>query len=109
MINLVSFVPKNGKQQYHNYLEACGPALGAYGAKVAYHADVVKGQHDTGKQWDSLLIVAYPDKLALINGLIDPDYLKAFDIRAKTQQDAILLATHPIDLQLYGTSMSAKL
>ena len=109
MINLLSFAPKNGKQQYQEYLKACEPALRACGAKLAYHADVVKGQHDTGKQWDSLLIGAYPDKLALIHGVIDPKYMKAFDIRAKALQDAMLLATHPLDLQRYTANVASKL
>ena len=109
MINLLSFAPKAGRQQYQEYLEACAPALSACGAKIAYHADLVDKTNDKQKQWDSLLIGAYPDKHALIRGVVDPEYMKAFNIRAKALQDAMLLATHPLDLHPFSKLVESKL
>ena len=106
MINLLHFVPKTGKRQYEQYLEACASALGNYGAKIAYHGDVTaKGE----KQWDSLLIGAYPDKRALISGVTDPRYTEAFKIREKALADAMLLATVPVDLTAYEKLARGKL
>ncbi len=110
MINLLHFAPNTGKQHYEQYLEACAPALGAFGAKLAYHGKVFAKVNDQGgKQWDSLLIGAYPDKLALIHGVIHPSYLEAFKMRENALTDAMLLATIPIDLTSYDALVHAKL
>ncbi len=110
MINLLHFAPKTGKQHYEQYLEACAPALGAFGAKIAYHGKVLaKDNVQGGKQWDSLLIGAYPDKLALIHGVIHPIYLEAFKMRENALTDAMLLATIPVDLTSYDALVHAKL
>lgn len=106
MINLLHFVPKTGRQEYYKYLEACAPALGKCGAKVAFHTNVIS--HSTqasGKQWNSLLIGAYPNKLALIQGVIDPQYIEAFKIREQALTDAMLLATIPVDLGMYNEGL----
>ena len=110
MINLLHFAPKTGKQHYEQYLEACAPALGAFGAKIAYHGKVLAKVNDQGgKQWDSLLIGAYPDKLALVQGVIHPSYLEAFKMRETALADAMLLATIPLDLTSYDFCVHAKL
>lgn len=49
MINLLHFVPETGKQQYHEYLEACAPALGKCSAKVAFHSDIVPQSNNSGQ------------------------------------------------------------
>ncbi|DBA70501.1 hypothetical protein WJX79_000824 [Trebouxia sp. C0005] len=110
MINLLHFAPNTGKQHYKQYLEACAPALGAFGAKIAYHGNILANDHvQGGKQWDSLLIGAYPDKLALIHGVIHPSYLEAFMMREKALADTMLLATIPVDLTSYDALVHAKL
>ena len=102
MVNLLQFVPKSGRQQYNEYVAAATPALGRCGARIAFQTDIIAERNGSSQvQWDSLLIGAYPDKLALLQGVVDPEYMKAFKIRETALSDAMLLATIPIDLATY--------
>lgn len=69
-----------------------------------FQSDIIAERNASSQvQWDSLLVGAYPDKLALLQGVVDPEYMKAFKIKEAVTalSDAILLATISIDLATY--------
>ena len=96
MLNLLRFDGEQGRASYERYAAAAGPALRKAGASVLYAGDcsiklVGPDEHD----WDALLVVRYPSRLAFLQMLQDPGYQAITHLRSEGLKAAVLEATRP--------------
>ena len=76
MVNLLKFKPDGGEATYLHYAREVTPLLEKVGATVVWAGKpmgLLIGPEDE-MLWDLMLIVKYPDKMALAQLGGDPDY-----------------------------------
>lgn len=65
MVNLLKFKPNGGVEEYAKYGEKIQPILASIGARVLFSGDAKVCLIGNG-DWDSVALVEYPDRTALI-------------------------------------------
>jgi len=81
MLNLIKFkdfvteTGLSGQEQYQKYMAAASPFLKTSGANLTFIGNTnhcLIGPNT--KEWDKILLVAYPSKAAFVDMVTDPDY-----------------------------------
>ena len=90
MLNLLKYKP-GGRAGYERYVEAFGDHGARFGAEVVYAGDcgtalVSPDAHD----WDSVLLVRYPDRQAFSAMVRDPGYQQITHLRTEALANAVL-------------------
>ncbi|AZG47628.1 DUF1330 domain-containing protein [Gordonia insulae] len=86
--------PISGADAYRIYMAGAAPHLEQAGAEVVLHGDcgpTVIGPAD--EQWDSILVVRYPNPAAFRQMVTDPEYQSLARHRTAAVADARLVAT----------------
>ena len=65
MVNLLKFKPNGGAEEYGKYGEKVGPILDSIGARILFTGDARVCMIGAG-DWDTVALVEYPDKMALV-------------------------------------------
>ena len=96
MLNLLRFAD-GGRPLYQQYTEAFGKAIGPrYGAKVIYAGDGGSPLvAEAGQQWDAVMLVRYPSRLAFRDMVNDPDYQQIAHLRRRALAGAVRQPTRP--------------
>ena len=92
MVNLLKFKADGGEASYLRYSKAVGPLLEEVGGTLVWAGKpmrVLIGPEDE-TLWDLMLIVKYPDKMALAKLGGNPDY--PGHLRAEGLEDSRLIA-----------------
>ena len=95
MLNLLRFKPAGGAEMYAKYGEAVAPLLRKCGGRVLYMgqpAELLIGH----ERWDSLLLVEYPTRGALIGMVTSPEYQAIQHLRDESLERSVLYATNPL-------------
>ncbi|GAC1441704.1 MAG: DUF1330 domain-containing protein [Mycobacteriales bacterium] len=96
MLNLLRFT-ENGRASYQSYAQALAETfLPRYGGRVLYVGDgstpLVAEQ---GQDWDVVLLVEYPSRMAFSRMVADPEYQQITQLRTDGLVEAVLQATTP--------------
>lgn len=73
MVNLLKFKPDGGREEYAKYGAAVVPCLANVGAEIIFSGGGIMTLIG-GATWDSVALVRYPNKLALIQMAQSPEY-----------------------------------
>ncbi len=73
MVNLLKFKADGGAEEYSKYGQKIRPILQSIGAKLLFSGDAKVCFLGNG-DWDSVALVEYPDKTALIKMSQSPEY-----------------------------------
>jgi uncharacterized protein (DUF1330 family) len=98
MLNLLRFVD-GGAERYDRYLAHLERHGEKVGARILYDgrgADPIVAE--TGKAWDAVLLVSYPNRRAFSTMVRDPEYQRGTHLRTKALSEAVLQPTTPADL-----------
>ena len=98
MVNLLKFKPDGGEAAYVHYAQEVAPLLEKVGATMVWAGKpmgVLIGPEDEAL-WDLMLIVKYPNKMALAQLGGDPDY--PGHLRAKGLSDSRLIPARGFSL-----------
>ena len=96
MLNLLRFA-EGGRAHYQQYSKAFAETVAPrYGVEVVYAGD---GEDplvaESGQQWDAVLLVRYPSRLAFSQMVTDPAYRSIAHLRTKALSEAVLQPTRP--------------
>lgn len=86
--------PISGAEAYRRYGAAAMPHIEKTGAEVLFHGDcgpTVIGPSD--EQWDSILLVRYPNPQAFLDMVTDPEYQSLSRHHTAAVTDSRLIAT----------------
>jgi uncharacterized protein (DUF1330 family) len=97
MLNLLKFKP-GGEQRYlEGYASVAVPMIQRLGGRVLYAGRLAERAHDDdAPEWDTLILVEYPNRQTFIDMVSDPVYRAAHAHRADAVERALLRATDPI-------------
>ncbi len=95
MLNLLRF-EEGGRAAYDEYARRIVPFLDELGASIVYAGDcstvlVAPESHD----WDALLVVRYPSRMAFSRMVANPAYQEITRLRTEALSHAVLQATVP--------------
>lgn len=94
MLNLLRFKPDGGRDSYLRYVEAFTPFAQKYGAEVLYVGDgLAPVVAEPGQEWDTVLLVRYPNRAAFSDMVRDPDYQQVTHLRTDALVEAVLQPT----------------
>ncbi|MBB3950726.1 DUF1330 domain-containing protein [Aureimonas jatrophae] len=98
MLNLIRFQPDGGRERYREYLRMATPILARFGARILFGGDGLPTLTlGSGKDWDAVVLVRYPDRSAFGRMVADPDYQVAFQVGASAIADIHLQPLHEND------------
>lgn len=91
MLNLIRFVPGDGRDRYFRYLTMVQPILARFEAKILFggdgHAVLTEGQE---QGWDVAVLVQYPRRSTFMTMVADPEYQEAFEVGISAIADITL-------------------
>ena len=90
MLNLLRFKPDGGAEEYARSGTAAAPHLRHSGATLNYIGEVA-ATIIGGEDWDRIILVEYPSKVAFLEMFSNPDY--PGEIRAGALADSRLYCT----------------
>jgi len=96
MINMLKF-NEGGQEKYKTYMHAVAPLIKEVGAKLIWSGKPMMGLIGPEDEmlWDAVLIVRYPNKIALAQLGGHPDY--PGHLRAEALEDSRLIASSQLD------------
>ena len=87
---------------YRQYARGVSPFLAAAGAEVLFSGDasnlLVAPAGFRSEEWDSILLVRYPSRLAFSRMIAQPDYQRLSHLRTQALECAVLQAWIPSNL-----------
>lgn len=97
MLNLLRFRPDGGRESYRRYAEALGAGVhDRYGLEVLYSGEGGPALvAEPGQEWDSVVLVRYPNRQAFVDMVRDPEYRAAAHLRAEALVESVLQPTAP--------------
>jgi uncharacterized protein (DUF1330 family) len=98
MLNLLRYAD-GGREQYQQYVDAFRATFAPrYGVDVIYAGDGDTALvAEDGQQWDAVLLVRYPSRLAFSQMVRDPEYQQITHLRSSALVEAVLQPTIPWD------------
>lgn len=94
MLNLLRYRPDGGRERYQEYVEHFRRTAAPYGAEVLYLGDGSTALvAEPGQEWDSVLLVRYPNRRAFTEMVRDPAYAAGTHLRTEALVEAVLQAT----------------
>ena len=94
MLNMLKYKPEGGREMYMRYGMAVFPMLQKVGARVVYSGEAA--EHLIGKEdWDSILLVEYPTRQAMLDMVTSAKYLAIQKLRDDSLVRSVLYATDP--------------
>lgn len=94
MLNLLKYKPDAGREMYMRYGMAVFPLLEKVGARIVYAGEAA--EHLIGKEtWDSILLVEYPTRQAMLDMVTSAEYLAIQKLRDDALVRSVLYATDP--------------
>lgn len=91
MLNLLRFVPDDGRERHLDYLRMAEPILARFGARILFRGeglDVLTTGSVEG--WDAVLLVQYPRRTAFREMVEDTEYQVAFEVGRSALEDIVL-------------------
>lgn len=97
MLNLLRF-NEGGRASYDRYAEALETTfLPRYGGELLYAGEgATPLVAEQGQDWDMVLLVRYPDRLAFSRMVRDPEYQQVTHLRTQALVEAVLQPTTPL-------------
>jgi uncharacterized protein (DUF1330 family) len=97
MVNLLKFKPDGGAEEYGKYGAKIRPILERIGARILFSGDAKVCMIGAG-DWDTIALVEYPDKMALVRMSQSADYQAIHHHRAAGLEGQINYAVVQNDL-----------
>lgn len=95
MLNLLQFAD-GGRPSYDQYAREIVPFLDKVGGHIVYAGDTSTAMvAPDGFDWDAVLLVHYPSRVAFSQMVADPDYQRITELRTNALSHAVLQATTP--------------
>ena len=95
MLNLLAFKPDGGRERYVEYGIKTQPHLERVGGEVMYFGEGGDTLVQTGRKWDAVMLVKYPNRAAFLDMVANAEYQEISKIRTAALEDAVLQPTHP--------------
>ena len=95
MLNLLAFKPDGGRATYIDYATKTAPHLERVGGEVLYFGEGGETIVQTGRAWDAVMLVKYPNRAAFLDMVANAEYQEISKIRTAALEDAVLQPTHP--------------
>ena len=94
MLNLLKFKSPDGRARFADYSAVSGPLILRQGGEFFYMGEA--GPSIAGEEWDSVILVRFPDIEAFIGLAADPDYqAKAPALREAALERTLWMVTQP--------------
>lgn len=94
MLNLLKYKPDGGREMYMRYGMAVLPLLQKVGGRVVYAGEAAE-QLIGKEEWDSILLVEYPTRQAMLDMVSSAEYLAIQKLRDDALVRSVLYATDP--------------
>jgi uncharacterized protein (DUF1330 family) len=94
MVNLLKFKQPGGREAFARYGALSGPLIARQGAELLYMGEA--GPSLAGEDWDSVVLVRFPDIEAFIGLAADPVYQqKAPALREQALERTLWMVSQP--------------
>ena len=94
MLNLLKYKPEGGREMYGRYGLAVFPLRQKVGGRILYAGEAAErmiGHED----WDSILIIEYPTRQAMLDMVMSAEYRAIQKLRDESLVRSVLYATDP--------------